>query len=303
MSLSRTPLLLLALVASLSSAACAIDAEEDEPTDMTADELRSLASAEIVGDLRLDMEGQRTAAPTNSGYRAFAFQANAGYAMVVHLAATSGVDPIAHVLDANRREVKRNDNRNGSTKDAEIRFTPTKTGTYYLAFRTKERRPAQIIARLVSASDAPKTNTYLDGWPVTSSTWGQPDRYTFNVRAHAEGVMLTNYSGCPTDPFATEGRGAELPVSMGVRFQVADKTVWIAAGNAGGHATVAADGTFVIDKDDGRWGSVRASGRIAAGGFVILDEAETVACSTNSSNQGVFNATRVTNAIGAVDTY
>ena len=36
--------------------------------------------------------------------------------------------------------------------------------------------------------------------------------------------------------------------------------------------------------------------------MIVLDDAKTVACSTNSVNERMYNASRLTDGIGAVDT-
>ncbi len=302
MNLART-LPFLALLLPMVTG-CAVNADPEDDPASTEDELKSLSTSVVVGTLREDMEAMRTDAPTDSGYRAFQFQANEGSEHVAYVVTTNATDPVAYILDANRRMLKRNDDRGAAMKDAEIRFKAPKTGTYYLAFRTKERRPATVMARLLStSSDDPRpTGTYADGWPVHSRYWGRPDRTVFDLQVRAEGgTVITNYDGCPADPF-TANRGSTMAAQLSLRVDLANKRVSMSAGNAGGSSPIAPDGSFLIESRDGRWGTVRARGRLAPGGIAVVDAGESIACHSNYTGNYVYNANRVANAIGATDT-
>src|SRR5687767_10932247 len=122
---------------------CAAEAETEAAS--TEDALASPSGAEVVGTLGIDVQAQGTTSRADGGYRAFAFDAMANTEYVAYVVATSDVDPMASILDANRRTLKRNDDRRASVKDAEIRFTATSYGTHYVAFRTKERRAAPVM--------------------------------------------------------------------------------------------------------------------------------------------------------------
>ena len=79
------------------------------------------------------------------------------------------------------------------------------------------------------------------------------------------------------------------------------RRISLGGGLVDGSADIAADGTFAIDSGADRWGFKRARGRVAAGGFVIVDHAETMECHTNYAGDRVHGATRMVAAIGAAE--
>jgi hypothetical protein len=307
----------LALLLSVFVGGCAAqaDAESDGNDDgaSSEDALTSLAKSEVVGTLKASWYAEEAAAPAGQDkatYRAFAFDAVANQKLTAYVVTNNETDPIAYVLDSHFKELKRNDNRDATVKDAAIAFTPPATGTYYLAFRTKERTAATVMARIVDdeLGGGLRTRTFVDGWPVRQPRSGE-DQYSYEHNKHAVNVSaavkagatsIINSSGCPADPFQP---GAGLSIPDGATFTVdpVARTISLPGGNVGGGAQIGSDGSFEFDSGTDRWGFKRASGRVAAGGFVIISHVETMDCSTNSDGRNVHNARRLDDAIGAAD--
>jgi hypothetical protein len=303
-------LLSLALFLPLLVTGCAADAEgEGDETASSEDELRALSTSEVVGTIRSNWYAGTADAPLGGRgptYRAFKFEASAGNALTAYVAASNGTDAVAYILDANLRTLKQNDNRDARTKDAVIDFTPPTTGTYYLAFRNKERQPAKILARIVEGGT--KTKTFADGWPVRQVRYSEsPYAYeqtknevlvTASVDAGA--TVITNYSKCPDQPF-TAGAGMTMGGSASFTVDPVARTIRASSGVVGGRAEIAADGTFTLDSGRDRWGFIRATGRVAAGGFVFVTSTETMACHTNYAGEFVHNAQKFAAGAGAAD--
>lgn len=309
--IEKKELPVLALMLSLLVAGCTADAA-DEADAASEDELTSLATAEVVGSLTSDWYAGEAAAPTAedaTSYRAFTFEAYAGQKLAAYVVANDDSDPVAYILDSRHRMLKRNDDRDATVKDAAIEFTPPATGTYYLAFRTKERRPATVMARIIDDEvGGLRTRSFADGWPVRQRRSGESEysydraKHAVAVRANAArgGTSITNASGCPADPFVP---GAGLPVSGSAWFTIdpVAKRISLDGGFVGGSADIAPDGSFDIHSPADRWGFKRARGRVAAGGFVIVAHAETMECHSNYAGDTVHGADRFDAAIGAAD--
>lgn len=297
----------IALVGSLVStiAGCASEAEE---TASSESELNAAepSGAEVVGALRMDMEAQQATSRADGGYRAFAFDAMGSFELVAHVVASSNADPVAYILDANRRVVKQNDNRSASTKDAEIRFTTTTTGTYYLAFRSKDLRAVRVMARIYNASSeaaqaAPRpTGTFVDSWPLRSSTMSGTDSKVFDVDVYGAGTVSSNPNGCPgfgLNP-GTGRPETSAAAKLSFRVDLKNRLVTMPAALVDDWVPLFDDGTFSIDKTSAQ-GTFRAEGRVAAGGFIILDDGERKECRSLPSLDRAYSATRMTNGIGA----
>lgn len=294
-------LLLLGLLTACAAGCTAESGDDGEDTGATEDELRSLQDSTIYGKLRVDMEALRLSV-NDTEYRGFEFQAQAGQEIVAYAAAAGDADPMAYLIDAQTRLLKRNDNRKAGTKDAEIRYTPTRDQKLYLVFRTKQHEPAPIIARIVTASSAARTGTYLDGWRMEPRNYGETTRSTFQVMASGDGKVRSNGSGCPQAPFTSTNPGTSTPTSMTFKVNLATRQISTSTGITAASAPIADDGSFSLEKVDTGHGTVRASGRVAAGGFVLLDEGLSVSCNRNYASETVFNASQLESATGATDT-
>jgi hypothetical protein len=301
----------LALLLSMLAGGCASETTDDGE-EASEDALGSLSTSEVVGSLKLDWYAGEAAAPTvhdNVTYRAFEFDANAGQKLVAYVVTNNDTDPMAYILDASFRMLKRNDDRATSVKDAAIAFTPPATGKYYLAFRTKERTPATVMARIVDDElGGLRTKSFADGWPLRQQR-AREDAYTYEQSKHAvnvsafvkaDAISITNNSGCPADPFRP-GAGLSVPSSVTFTIDPVARRVTLGGGVVAGSGQIAADGTFQIDSGTDRWGFKRARGRVAAGGFVIVTHAETMDCHTNYAGAMVHDASQLNTAIGAAD--
>ena len=303
----------LALLLSVLLGGCAVDADADaEAAESSEDELRSLATSEVVGSLTVSRYAGEAAAPTTrdpASYRAFKFDAYRGQKLAAYLVTNNQTDPIAYILDSRFRMLKRNDDRAATVKDPAIEFTPPADGTYYLAFRTKERQPAIVMARIVDDElGGLRTKSFADGWPVRQRRSGESE-YAYEQDKRAvivsagvkEGaISITNSTGCPADPF-TPGAGLSVPGSVSFEIDPVARRISLGGGVVDGSAEIAADGTFTIDSGVDRWGFKRASGRVAAGGFVIVDHVETMECHTNYAGDRVHGGSRMDAAIGAAE--
>jgi hypothetical protein len=295
--------LTLALVATIASG-CAVDTQDEaEDDNVSESELTALKSVEVnYQELRNGMEALRLEVTAPSKFHAFKFTAQEGSKLVAYVVTNNGTDPMAYILDANFNMLKRNDNRDASTKDSEIRFTVPKTGTYHIAFRNRERTPTTFLARLAQAP-AGKNVKPTDGWPVRNSTRFEHFQDRANYEANgkykvltsgqstaADGNHMTNYSGCPN--VAPRSGGFAIPASGGVVVDTKNNTVALSQSMLGA-VRIAADGSFDL-------GPVK--GRVAAGGFVILSEASSVTCSTNYESRRVYSSSWGVNiATAAVD--
>lgn len=297
----------LAFLFSLFVGGCTADATDDAGAASGEDELTSLAKSEVVGSLTVSWYPGRAAAPAEhdaASYRAWKFDGYAGQKLAAYLVTNNETTPIAYILDARFRMLKRKDG-----KDAALEFTPPENGTYYLAFRTKERTPATVMARIVDADlGGLKTKTFADGWPLRARN-GREDAFSYEQHKHAvlvsasvEGgaISITNASSCPPDPFHP-GAGLSVPDAASFTVDPVAKTVTVEGGLVSGSGPIAADGTFTIDSGADRWGFKRARGRVAAGGFVIVDHVETETCSSNYAGATVHDAHQLNAAIGAAD--
>ncbi|MFO0673961.1 MAG: hypothetical protein U0235_30795 [Polyangiaceae bacterium] len=141
----RSTALLLALL-SLSSApllmGCSADAANDDVEETSEDqgELRALSAGEIVGTLAYGATLDVAYAGDNGKtrmYRAVKLAAAAGDAIDATVSGTGGADTVLYLLGSDFRTLRSNDNRAAGDKSSEIKTTLSKSGTYYLAFRTK----------------------------------------------------------------------------------------------------------------------------------------------------------------------
>jgi hypothetical protein len=296
---------------SLFAAGCAVDQAGDVGAT-SEDALGTLATSEVVGSITLDWYAGEAEAPTADDevqYRAFQFEAYAGQKLAAYVVTNNDADPVAYILDSSFRMLKRNDDRASGVTDAAIAFTPPASGTYYLAFKTKERKPATVMARVVDDEvGGLRTKSFADGWPVRQRRSGESEyayergkhEVTISALVKAGAISISNASECPADPFQP-GAGLSVPDGLNFKVDPVARTVIYDGGTIGGRADIDADGSFEMDSGLDRWGFVRASGRLAAGGFLIVDHVEKMACTTNSMGDRVHDALRMNTAIGAAD--
>lgn len=267
------------LLAAMSGCAAEDDAENVGSYD---DALSSLASAEVVGTLR-DDTAVSAKAPEHgaAAYRAFKFTAVANTEYVANVVTSDGSDPIAYVLDANFRLVKRNDDRAPGSKDAEVRFKSTKEGTFYLAFRTKEQTPATVMARVQEKSpNTTSTGAFRDGWATHPTRSGQREQLAFDVNVAGPGVTVAN--SVPFDGTA----------SVHVRVDLAGNRVTVGRSLAATLVDLAPDGSFE---------AFDIRGRVAPGGFVVLSKARATSCDRNVGGATACSGVEVHDAIGAAE--
>jgi hypothetical protein len=143
-----------------------------------------------------------------------------------------------------------------------------------------------------------RTKTWADGWPRGAHHENE-NAVTFSAGADGA-TSITNDSGCPADPFGP-GAGLTVPGSVSFTIDPVARRISLDGGLVDGSGTIAADGTFAIHSGTDRWGFKRATGRVAAGGFVIVDTVETMECHTNYAGDVVHGAERANAAIGAAD--
>jgi hypothetical protein len=281
-------------------------------TDDTTDEdLRQLTTAsEVAGLIEVDSRGQATDVPAQRGaaaaYRAFKFEAEAGQSIAAYVVTNNGTDPVAYILDSKFRTLKTNDNSYAAVKDAELRFSANKKGTYYLAFRNKEGTAATFMAHLATPIDT-ETRSFVDGWedPSRSSLFTPYPNY--DVEVNGLGHTLVRGAGCPSTPVSTRTQ-IQSSEKLTLRLNLQQKTVGILTKhtngdgsvetNVVGQAPIQADGTFSLDKaTEGGFG--RATGRVSAGGMLIVNRGESQVCVGNFRGDPVSMAQSVTKAVGS----
>ena len=277
MTTTKMALWMLGLLTAMSGCAAEGEAEDVGSHD---DALRSLASTEVVGTLR-DATAGRAKAPERgeAPYRAFKFTAVENTEYVANVVTSDGSDPIAYVLDANFRLVKRNDDRASGSKDAEVRFTSKKEGTFYLAFRTKEQTPATVMARVQESNpNTAFTGGFRDGWAIRPTRQGQKEQLAFNANVVGPGVTVAN-----SVPF-------EGTASVDVRVDFAGNRVTVGRSLAATLVDLGADGSFE---------AFGIRGRVAAGGFVVVSKARATSCDHNVGGASACSGAEVHDAIGS----
>lgn len=144
MKMART--LLVALLplssASLTLACSAAPPDELESSSEAEGELRALGPSEVVGDIAYGTHAMEVQHPGDTKkkrvYRAVRFTASAGDVIDARLVGGNAADPVLYLLADDFRTLRSNDDRAPGQKDSELGLTIAKSGTYYLAFRTKE---------------------------------------------------------------------------------------------------------------------------------------------------------------------
>jgi hypothetical protein len=302
------PLALITALAGILANGCAA---ADPTQEGSEDELRALTTAsEVAGTIEVDMSGKSVTAPSYRGaaqYRAFKFEATKGQKLVAYVVANNGTDPIAYLLDDKFKTLVTNDDRDASVKDAEVRFTVPKNGSYYLAFRNKEQAAATFMTRIAEALDT-GTRSYADGWPEPSRS----DLFTpypnYDVTVTGVGGALVRDMGCLMT--STNSRTRERSEQkLALRINLQKRTVSVLnprdnvvsdrdATEVIGRASIRSDGSFTLDQPtEGGFG--RATGRLAAGGLVVLNSGETQYCYNNFRGDRVADAQSVSNAVGS----
>src|SRR5688572_5609735 len=121
--------------------------DDDGSSGEAADALRSLTAQEIVGSIAYG-ESKTIAYSDTPLYRALSFSAEAGDEIKIDVAGAAGADARAWLLRSTFGTVASNDDASAATRDASIAATITKTGTYYIAVREKNREDASFDVRL-----------------------------------------------------------------------------------------------------------------------------------------------------------
>jgi len=136
-------LALLALVVTTAgSLACSASSEPSGDDDTSTSELRTLSSDEIAGTIEYGTKYLEVVNPGDRGskkvYRAVRFEGKAGDEIVASAIGGNAADEVLYLLGDRFGTVASNDDREPGAKDSRITRKLTRSGTYYLAFRTKE---------------------------------------------------------------------------------------------------------------------------------------------------------------------
>lgn len=141
----RTSFLFTALAFAIApmGLACSGTRVDDEGiTSEEEGELRAMTAAEIAGDITYGTEAMEVQHPgeetSRRVYRALRFQGTAGDKIEAVAIGGNAADPVLYLLGSNFQTLKSNDNSGPDTKSSKITTTLSRTGTHYLAFRTKE---------------------------------------------------------------------------------------------------------------------------------------------------------------------
>ncbi len=149
--MSRAFLLVVAAFG-LSLNACGSGEHADE-SDTAESELVGLAFSDVVTSLAYGNTTTVASAPTRR-YRAVRFDGNVGDAVTIWV--RSSKDARAWLIGPDfKKTLASNDDADGTTKDARISFTLTKTGSHTIAFREKQSAPTSFEISLAAASSPP----------------------------------------------------------------------------------------------------------------------------------------------------
>lgn len=304
MKLSKTiPTSILLLALTAVGTACTADAADDDDVAESSDELRRLDASEVVGDITadgrfipLDAPALGLGVPANRpAYRALRFQARAGDRLTAEVHTPNGADTLAYILRDDFATLARNDDVEGSP-GSRVAFRASRTGTYYLAFRTKEGKATRFFARL--AATPAGASSWTDGWP-TEDNYGRPwpPAGGHPVNAQGDGGLHTiNASGCG---WADARTGYSMPyASRTCRVDTDNAKITCSASpSIWGSITmdVAADGTFRSNH-----GEIRIAGRVYAGGLLTISSFEAQYCRWNGDGRRVHDAVNYQDLAGVV---
>lgn len=151
--------------------ACSGAPEASEPTEQDDAELRALKSTEILGDLSYGQTSSAVAYTETPLYSAYRFHGTAGDNVDAWIRSSDG-DARAWLLRETFSTVTSNDNADSSTHDAHLTAKLAKTGTYYIAFREKNREDASITVTLNGTTPTEAgiwDPSHCDGAPLTQA--------------------------------------------------------------------------------------------------------------------------------------
>lgn len=151
--------------------ACSGAPEASEPTEQDDAELRALKTTEILGDLSYGQTSSAVAYTETPLYRAYRFHGTAGDNVDAWIRSSDG-DARAWLLRETFSTVTSNDNADSSTHDAHLTAKLVKTGTYYIAFREKNREGASITVTLNGTTPTEAgiwDASHCDGAPLTQA--------------------------------------------------------------------------------------------------------------------------------------
>lgn len=149
---------------------CSAAPDEEEDVGTSEGELRSLGSDEIVGDIAFGTSTMEVQHPGETSsrrvYRALKVQANKGDVIDATAIVGNAADPVLYVLDSTFRTLKSNDDDRAGEKTSHVTYKATRTGTYYLAFRTKEGWRTKFYVSLRAKSGSTNPPPPVDPPPV-----------------------------------------------------------------------------------------------------------------------------------------
>jgi hypothetical protein len=155
MPASRCSLVVAPALVALLMAACAAPTREDY--DSTSDELRALSTSEIVGTIAYG-ETKTVAYTKTPLYRALALTAEAGDEVSIDVKGEGTADARAWLLRSTFGSLASNDDATPTTKDANVHYTFTKAGTYYVTLRENARRDATFQVTVTKVGGAVATD-------------------------------------------------------------------------------------------------------------------------------------------------
>ncbi len=132
--------ILSVLVVTITACSGADAVDEDDTS--TESELRALDATEVVGDITYGTSAMDVQHPGETNgrrvYRAVRFQGTAGDEIDADAIGANAADPVLYLLGQQFQTLKSNDDRAPGDKQPALKVKLSRTGTYYLAFRTKE---------------------------------------------------------------------------------------------------------------------------------------------------------------------
>lgn len=300
MSSNLLKLSLVSFTVLLATASGCAAPEEADDSSSSEDEIRRLSGPEIAGDIAIDGAMVDTEMPRAEGrayvYRAFRFRAQAGAELTASVISGNASDPVASILDASFKTLAENDDARPGAKDSSVTFRAPKTGTYYVAFRNKEGWGGRFYAKLVTGpGDAPAPR-WNEGWPESTTK-------KYDVELSTQTAEYSINSTCqPRELIASAPHSFRGASSLRCTVLLNEKSIRCQLPNlllASRTTAIAADGTFRFAIDESRPDDyVKASGSVASGGKVRIDDLVTQGCERNSSDQLVGDRTHARNLAG-----
>lgn len=274
-------LLSLVFVATISGIGCsAAPVEEDGVSSESESELRTLDASEIVGTIDYGTSAMEVQNPGDSGgrkvYRAVKFQGTAGDEIEASAIGGNAADPVLYLLGSRFGTVAYNDDGRAGDKQPFIAAKLSKSGTYYLAFRTKEGWSTKFYVSLRkkgAPSPTPSPSPTPTPSPTPAPTWKDALGSFRLWGAEFKDVLAPYTYGWARKAVVCKVVPASSLISCGTMFDGTQQT-----------ATIHDDGSFSFASGTASTSGGELAGNVAVDGKVTLTRFRTTTCFQTSSS-------------------